>query len=378
MRIASIALLTLILPLTARAQSADKPGIDFSGVVFGNFQMRTDSAARFSTGGEPVSRFDVARAYLTFRMPAGDRASVRLTTDVYQSGAGGYYNGWAVRMKYAILQYDLAKNFAGVKGLSAVARIGMLHTVAIEHVETFWPRWMGNSALEQSGFFSSADVGAATLLTMPGRRGEAYVVVTNGPGYTNAENDRFKDVAARVTFTPFGADSGWLRTLAISPWYYKGWNASQFVTGGGAQVGPVSDGLQKDRRGLFVGVRDRKLVLGGELSQRVEELEAGANTAASPRTLRTRTSNLLSAFTVIRPAELLDASRKSRLSVIGRVDRFALDRDLDAVSQFTVVGAIWDLTPRTSLAVDYQAATPRNGAATLPVRTWFLHWVANF
>lgn len=373
-----IAAAVLVPSMLAAQAPAPRPSWDLSALVFGNFQMRTDSVAKLATGGKPANRFDVGRAYLTFRAPAGDKASVRITTDIFQNTATGYYSGWAVRLKYAILQYDLTKNLAGVEGLAAVARIGMLHTVVIEHVETFWPRWLGNSPVETHGFFASADVGAASLLTFPGRKGEAYLTLTNGPGYTAAETDRFKDVAARVSFTPFSNDSSLLRTLTISPWYYKGNTASAFVLGGGGQVGPVSDGLQRDRRGIFLGLRDRKLTLGGEFAQRLEGIEGGANTVASPRTVRDRTSNLTSVFGVIRPLELVNSGKRSRLSVVGRLDQFKVDTDADPSTQLLVLGAIFDLNDRTSLALDYQGTTPKDNPAAPKTRTWFLHWTASF
>lgn len=369
----------MVLPSLLGAQSTPQRQYDFSALLFGNFQMRTDSVARLAAAGQPSNRFDLARAYLTFRAPAGDRASVRITTDVFQNtGGGGYYAGWVVRLKYGIFQYDFTRNLAGIDGLTAVGRIGMLHTVVIEHVETFWPRWLGNAPVETHQFFSSADVGAATLLTMPNRKGEAYFTVTNGNGYTFAETDRFKDVAGRFSFTPFGSDSGFLRTLTITPWYYRGAVASSFVLGGGAQVGPVSEGLRRDRRGLFVGVRDRRLTLGAEFAQRLEEVEGGANTVAQPRTVRDRTSNLTSAFGIVRPLELFGGRARSPLSLIGRVDDFKVDTDADPSTRFVVAGAIWDVNDRASIALDYQGATPRNNPAAPRTRTWFLHWTASF
>src|SRR5687767_12788573 len=83
------------------------PRIDFSGVLFANYQYRRD---RGSAHG--ANKFDVERAYLTFRMPAGERASVRITTDLFQqqsSGSDAYYKGWTLRAKYAYLQYDYLK-----------------------------------------------------------------------------------------------------------------------------------------------------------------------------------------------------------------------------------------------------------------------------
>src|SRR5256885_7604871 len=50
------------------------PPIDFSGAIFANYQYRTDIQAK------DFNKFDVERAYLTFRMPAGDRTSIRVTT----------------------------------------------------------------------------------------------------------------------------------------------------------------------------------------------------------------------------------------------------------------------------------------------------------
>jgi hypothetical protein len=366
-----------VVPLSAHAQAAQSaPTYDFSGLVFGNFQMRVDSAAKFTTGGKPTNRFDVGRAYLTFRFPTGEKTSARITTDIFQQSnpaSSAYYGGWSVRLKYGYLQYDATKNLAGIDGLAATARIGMLHTVVVEHIETFWPRWLGNAPPELHGFFSSADLGAAGLLTLPGRRGEVYMTVTNGPGYTAAENDRFKDVAMRVSLTPFANDSGWYRTFTITPWYYKGWLASSYT-----QATPaVSEGLQQDRRGLFVGLRDRRLTFGAEFDQRIEELETTAPPA--PRgALIERTSRLVSGFGIVRPTELFDSRKRSRLALIGRFDQFHINQDADPHVDFLTAGAIWELSARTSIALDYQSTTPRSGAPGTAVQTWFLHWTAAF
>ena len=97
----------LTLLVTASMLSAQTqvtvPPIDFSGVIYSNFQYRTDSRAK------DFNKFDIERIYLTFRMPAGDRAAIRVTTDVFQqqnTPADAYYAGWAVRIKYGYLQYN--------------------------------------------------------------------------------------------------------------------------------------------------------------------------------------------------------------------------------------------------------------------------------
>jgi len=151
------------------------PPIDFSGILFGNYQYRGDDGPAKSS-----NKFDLERAYLTFRMPAGDHAIIRVTTDVFQqtsSGSDAFYRGWVVRAKYAYLQY----NYLRRADWKANARIGLLHTVFIDHDEMFWPRWIANSPTERAGYFSSADAGIATTVSFPRKLGEAYVTVTNGP-----------------------------------------------------------------------------------------------------------------------------------------------------------------------------------------------------
>ena len=91
-----------------RRQAPVTPALDFSGVIFGNYGLRTDSAAKASLGGKSPNNFTVERAYLNFRMPAGDNGQIRITTDVFQNtnnATNGFYQGWVVRIKYGYLQY---------------------------------------------------------------------------------------------------------------------------------------------------------------------------------------------------------------------------------------------------------------------------------
>ena len=56
-------------PPATPAPAAVSIPVDFSGVLYANFQYRGDKGTSKSQ-----NKFDVERAYLTFRMPAGDRA----------------------------------------------------------------------------------------------------------------------------------------------------------------------------------------------------------------------------------------------------------------------------------------------------------------
>ena len=371
MNLRHLLVLTVLSPLPVFAQRADSSRLDFSGIVFANYQYRGESSAK------SANKFDVERAYLTFRMPAGDRASVRITTDLYQqtsSGSDSYYRGWTVRAKYAYLQY----NYLDGKAWRGSARLGLLHTVFIEHDESFWPRWITNSPTERAGFFSSADAGIANTITLPDGLGEVYSTVTNGPGYTSRETDRFKDVATRVTVRPLAKqESNPLRSLAVSAWGYKGAIASSFVNGGTGQSGPVGDALRRDRWGIHAGLSTPRVTFGAQYAVRVDEAEQGLNTPASPRLVVDSTGTVASAYTLIRPFRSA-GSKVHPLSVLARFDRVTTSTESDAAYDFVIGGLVWDLSNRLSMSVDYQEATPREGAPIVPTRTWYAHFVARF
>ena len=359
-------------PPDTTGRRAAAPSLDFSGTIFANYQYRGERAA------QSANKFDVERAYLTFRMPAGDRASVRITTDLYQqttAGSDSYYRGWSLRAKYAYLQYDYLKGAAW----RASARIGLLHTVVIEHDETFWPRWIANSPTERAGFFSSADAGMANTVTLPRGKGEIYSTVTNGPGYTSRETDRFKDVATRVTVRPWaGIASSPLRGVALSAWGYKGALASRFANGGTGQVGTVGDALRRDRWGVHAGSATPRLTVAAQYGSRIDEGEAGLNTPSSPREVTDSTGTVVSAYAIARPFNSRGPSRPHPLSLLLRYDRVTTNTRTDDAYDFVIGGAIWDLSSRLSVALDYQEATSREGSPVAPTRTWFAHFVARF
>lgn len=352
------------------------PPIDFSGVILANYQYRTDLA-----GPQNFNKFDVERAYLTFKMPAGERTSIRITTDIFQqqnAASAAFYAGWVARLKYAYVQYDYLKT----ANWSANARFGLLQTVVFDHEENFWPRWIAMTSLEHAGFFSSSDAGIATTVALPHKLGEFYGTITNGPGYAARETDRFKDFAARLSITPLAhSQSKLLTTFTISPWIYRGATASKFAGGGAGQVGPVGSGNTRDRWGIFAGLRDPRLVLGAHFAQNTQTYESGLNTPVSPRVANDSTGRVVSLYTVVKPF----ASGTSAAQPLGLVLRW--DKVTPVTSSaaptpayhFLIGGLIWDLSKRTSMSFDYQEQIPDAGAPPITTtKTFFAHVVANF
>lgn len=368
-RLLSVLLATPGLVSFAHAQetaaaAAETPRVSVSGIVFANYQYRVHPA-----GGD--NRFELDRAYLTASGPLGERVSFRVTTDVFQQQRDTVNRSWQVRAKYAYAQYDYSRSTAW----PAWVRLGILQTVFIEHDEAYWPRWLSSSPTDRQGYFSSADAGISTRIGLPGRRGEIYGTITNGPGFASRETDRFKDFAARISLTPFTAQGdNPLRTLVLSAWGYKGAIASRFVTGGPEQQGPVGESLRRDRWGIFSAIAHPRITASLQYAMRSDEGEAGSNTVSDPRIVTDSSGSLIAAYTVIRPF----TGRAERLSFVTRLDRVNLNRGAARRHDLFIAGLIWSLNPRAAVALDFQGNYPREGSAAAPVRTMFLHTVARF
>ena len=387
--VALIALASTTLPAQEPVKVVT-PALDFSGVIYMNYRNASDSAAKAPNGGQSANKFDVERVYLTFRMPAGEDGSIRVTTDVFNGdqSATSYYKGWTVRLKYAYFQYAFLHNIGDMKGFDASFRVGMMQKSVVDHQEQFWLRWLSQVALERNGYFSSSDVGVTGIVTLPKKLGEIYAEVSNGPGYSSAEADPYKDASVRFSFTPFGAEDGILKTLTIAPWLYMGKTSSKFIAGGAGQVGAVTDGLKRNRQGVFLGLRDRRLSLGLDWATRTETTELGLNTAVSPRTTYDNMGTVNAAFVAVRPIELFgdDPKKHSPLNLFVRVDNVkpfsnataAGAQTTSAANQFTIAGVSWDLNARATFSLDMQNQSRKSGSTTPEQKVLFLHGAVSF
>lgn len=350
---------------------AASPPFELSGILFANYQYGG------LKGNRTVNRFELERAYLTFRATPGDRFGVRITTDVYQqrdTTRDQYYRGWAIRAKYAYGQYDFLR---GANGLAANVRLGILQTVVIENEEQFWQRGLAPVAVDQNGFFSSADAGASVTVALPNKRGEVYATVTNGPGYTSRETDRFKDYAARLTLTPLANSSGFMKGLTISPWYSNGDRASDFARRRGT-VQPVSGALRKDRAGVFIGVRDPRIAFGAHVAQRWDVTESADTTQDVEPASVDRTGRLVSVHTTIRPLAFLSDAPRWPIALVLRADHIEPDVDREPYTRNYIAGVQWEFNRRTSVTLDYQNQSGRDGGTAPDSKVFFMHLIAGF
>jgi hypothetical protein len=381
-------------PRPQPAPQASTPPV-FSGVIFGSYQYL------LPTTPAPLlvdNQFIVDRAYLTFRMPAGERTSIRITTDVYQTSeatASSFTsNAYTIRAKYAYLQYEGTKaaNLAQIVG-----RVGILQNVLIEHEEQFWLRYISLVPTERAAYFSSADVGIAAQAVLPQRWGELYATIVNGPGYTSRERDRFKDFAARLSLTPFAGRvaSPVLGSLTLTAWGYKGATASRYAdpaTAAGT-VGTVGGALDRSRAGVLAGIRDARFTLAAQVAQRHDAGEAGANTVASPRVETAATGRLWSVYGTARPLAFTHPAVKSPFGIVARYDRVSPSVSSDNVAtppapsnsyHNLIAGIFVDLSSRAQVALNFQEAlASNNGVSLAPTpgpqsKGYFAHFVVNF
>lgn len=353
----------LCLPVVLRSQTpTDTARVSVSGVLFANYQyhLRPQGSA---------NRFDLERAYLTARGKLTGRTSFRVTTDVFQQTRDTVNRSWQVRAKYAYLQYDYLR--------SAFARLGLLQTVFIEHDESFWPRWISTVPTDRHGFFSSADAGIATNISLRGNSGELYATITNGPGFGSREIDRFKDYAARLTLTPFVSTSlSALRPLTLSIWGYKGALASRFAQGGTGQLGPIGSALRRDRWGVFAALEYSALTIALQHARRLEEGELGSNTSVDPRQVVDSTGSVTAGYAILRPFTGIAVMQP--LSLVARWDHVTANRATGSDFDLVIAGLIWDLSSRVSLSLDFQGQYPDLASSAQATRTVFLHGLARF
>jgi hypothetical protein len=380
-RLAAILATAALIPSLAAAQDRPAPRDsaprlpEVGGVLYLSYVSGGTKAER--RAGSP-NRFELDRAYITVRSPASERLGYRITADIFQqrdSTRDGYYRGWGFRAKYAYANYDLVQRRPS--GFRLQARMGMLQTHVLDHEEAHWPRGIAQTAPDQNGYFSTADMGASALVTLPGRRGDAYVGVLNGGGYQVRETNRFKDVAARVTLTPTATRSGWASTFSVSPWVYKGFRASDYLRGRGT-VAPRHAGVRKDRVGIHAGIRDPRLTVGGHLAWRMEGVERADTTRDLAPTTSTRTGRLVSGYAVVQPLALMRAGGDARLQALVRMDRVTPDVDAAPHTTQVIGGLGWSLTSRGSIWLTYHNRDPKGGSTVTDLKALMVQAIIGF
>ena len=359
-------------PTPPAAAPAPSLPFDFSGILYANYQYGGVK------GNRSTNRFELERAYLTFRATPGEHFAVRITADIYQqrdTTRDQYYRGWTFRAKYAYGQYDFIRGIGDE--LKASVRLGMLQTVVIEFEEQHWQRGLSQVALEQQGFFSSSDLGGALNVVFPKKRGELYATIVNGSGYASRETDRFKDYGVRLTLTPLANSYGFWKGLSDLALVSERRSRQRFcppTRHRGSCHGRATEGSRRH----LLGLRDPRIVLGAQIAQRWDAFESADTTVDTAPTSVERAGQLVSLHATVRPLAYINSAPAWPLAVVLRADHFKPDSDRDPYTRNYIAGLQWEFNRRTSLTFDYQNVAPREGGVGTDNKVYFLHFIAGF
>jgi len=185
-------------------------GVKLSGTMYTNYNWNYVGIGK----EKDVNRIEVERLYLTVKGDLSEEFSMRATLDVYTSKADANLNS-AYILKYGYLDWKAASWFT--------LRGGMIPTEWVGYVEDAWKyRGVAKIMSDIEGLQSSADVGLSATVKLPSNFGEAVLMVLNGNGYRKAESNRFKDIAGRITLTPFSSQEGIFKKLKLSAHFSSG------------------------------------------------------------------------------------------------------------------------------------------------------------
>lgn len=214
---------------SSQKQATVKPSpsssLQLSGAIFSNVVYTTEGKE-----GKYFNRFDLDRIYLTAKGQVFENGKVQVTTDLFRgtsyrqpdSIAKLFYGGFAVRMKFAFMDYT-PLNYLSVK-------IGLIPTVWPGLVDGVW-KYRGISATvsDLQGYYPTADIGVSVSYALPGKMGDVSGFILNGSGFTSPETNRFKDFALRANVNPF-VDDPLLKPLLIAGYIYHGSNMNTTST----------------------------------------------------------------------------------------------------------------------------------------------------
>ncbi len=177
----------ILLALVFSAPAAAGEG-KLSGLVFYDFT--------YSEDGDPLNSFEYRRAYFTYRQEVSDGITFKFQLDAGRA-EGETEGGEAVEVSDWLGMY--IKN-AKVDWQTAIGTLtfGMqgMNLFPV-HEQTWGYRYIEKSPMDVLSYASSADLGIGYANTFGSLHFTA--LVTNGTGYKNPENDKYKKISTGLT-----------------------------------------------------------------------------------------------------------------------------------------------------------------------------------
>jgi hypothetical protein len=286
-------------------------GVKLTGTLYTNYNWNYVGIGK----EKDANQFEVERLYLTVKGDLSEDFSMRATVDVYSSKADANLNS-AYILKYGYLDWKAASWFT--------LRAGMIPTEWVGYVEDTWKyRGVAKILSDVEGLQSSADVGLSAQIKLPSNIGEAVVMVLNGNGYRKAENNRFKDVAGRITFTPLSNQESVFNKLQLSGHFYNG---------------RYGLGLNRERWGVMISLPFDDFSLAADYESYQDSTLKGTG---------------LSVFGELKLKSIVGIEN---FSIIGRVDSFDPNTNLDDDKRLRLIyGLVYKASSNVTLVLNNQS-----------------------
>jgi hypothetical protein len=337
-------------PAPVAVAPANSTKLKIGGVIYTLYSHDlSKNAAGKSLGNK--NGFDVSRAYINLEPSWGDDWFARVTVDVARATTTSAGNATInttgsliERAKYAYLGGRVTKDID--------IRFGLQQTPWIDFEEGVWEyRVLTNTMAESFYGMSSSDFGLSTKAKLLGGALDIHAGVYNGETYQKPENNKYKEVSGRVTYTilPMEKDKG----LKASVYY------------GFGLKGPQQDS-EKERIIGMISFQNAMFTAGAQY------LYAQDSAGAPPR-IKGGAESVFGHVNVPVAFGLVTGMR-----VLARVDLVDPNTDKDKDGTTRIIGGVaFKYTPQIQLVLDYQSSAPQDSAKK-PTQGAFAHIEAKF
>jgi hypothetical protein len=196
----------LLTPLVGSRATETK----VSGRLYAHWMMD------LTDGGGNANEFALSRAYVTVRSKLSDYTSVRITTDLRQTGD---FDGYNVILKYGYLDWKPAL----VQGV-VTFRFGLQPTPYIDAMNKLWGRrYLEKTVGDDHAFLTTSDLGAGLIFSLgeKGNVGQIIANVWNGTSYTDIDElNKHKDFSGFIVLTPLRDNDDFKRSAIQGQAYF--------------------------------------------------------------------------------------------------------------------------------------------------------------
>lgn len=165
--------------------------------------------------GKNFNYFNVHRGWLIVDHQFSEKYQANFVLEATARGGQEFSTNYDAHIRSAYVQANAVFKYFDL-------RFGMHDVIWIDQVEKLWGlRYVDEVSLHKLGYLPRADLGFSIIGTCPGSWGVLALQVMNGAGYTESEENKYKDFAMFAKLIPFPKSPDWSE-VAFMGQYYSG------------------------------------------------------------------------------------------------------------------------------------------------------------